>query len=170
MRRVSRSPRSQSPSRAATQSACFRAEEHVDSPLASQAEAGCTRNSEQTAAPSNLKLSLDSIHKVLAISQVFPLVHPARRKTLHPYSRLIPRDRVHLNTCKIAQGCYQYTTADDNTRYRVLAIVERIREEIPFPMQRVQTDRGREFFVVSVQQWLMDHCIKFPPIKPHHRT
>ena len=109
MRRVSRSPRSQSPSRAATQSACFRAEEHVDSPLASQAEAGRTRNSEQTAAPSNLKLSLDSIHKVLAISQVFPLVHPARRKTLHPYSRLIPRDRVQLNTCKIAPGCYQYT-------------------------------------------------------------
>jgi len=29
-----------------------------------------------------------------------------------------------------------------------------------------QTDRGQEFFAVSVQQWLIDHGIKFRPIKP----
>ena len=34
------------------------------------------------------------------------------------------------------------------------------------PLIGVQTDRGREFFAVAVQQWLMDHCIKFRPIKP----
>jgi transposase InsO family protein len=37
---------------------------------------------------------------------------------------------------------------------------------MPFPVQRVQTDRSREFFAVSVQQWLMDHGIKFRPINP----
>ena len=37
---------------------------------------------------------------------------------------------------------------------------------MPFPVQRVQTDCGREFFAVAVQQWLVDHCIKFRPIKP----
>lgn len=36
--------------------------------------------------------------------------------------------------------------------------MERVLEEMPFPVQRVQTDRGREFFAVSVQ--------KFRPIKP----
>ena len=41
---------------------------------------------------------------------------------------------------------------------------------MPFPVQRVQTDRGREFFAVAVQQWLMDYCIKFrlnKPASPH---
>jgi hypothetical protein len=85
---------------------------------------------------------------------------------------------VQLDTCKIAPGCDQYTAVDDCTRYRVLAIfrrrtatstlafLERVLEEMPFPVQRVQTDRDREFFTVSVQQWLMDHCIKFRPNKP----
>ena len=126
----------------------------------------------------DLKLSLDSIHKVLAINQVPPLVRPARQKTRHRYARLIPGDRVQLDTCKIAPGCYQYTAVNDCTRYRVLAVfrrrtaastlafLERLLEEMPFPVQRVQTDRGREFFAESVQQWLMDHCIKFRPIKP----
>lgn len=126
----------------------------------------------------DLKLSLDSIHKVLAINQVPPLVRPMRQKTRHRYARLIPGDRVQLDTCKIAPGCYQYTAVDDCTRYRVLAVfprrtaastlafLERLLEEMPFPVQRVQTDRGREFFAESVQQWLMDHCIKFRPIKP----
>ena len=125
----------------------------------------------------DLRLSLDSIHKVL-VSQVSPLVRSVRRKTQHRYARLIPGDRVQLDTCKIAPGCYQDTAVDDCTRYRVLAIfcrrtaastlafLERVLEEMPFPVQRAQTDRGREFFAVSVQQWLMDHCIKFRPIKP----
>lgn len=126
----------------------------------------------------DLRLSLDSTHTVLAISQVPPLARPARRKTQHQYARLIPGDRVQLDTCKIAPGCYQYTAVNDCTRYRMLAIfrrrtaastlafLERVLEEMPFPVQRVQTDRGREFFAGSVQQWLMDHCIKFRPIKP----
>ena len=126
----------------------------------------------------DLSLSLDSIHKVLVTSHMPPLVRPARRKTRHRYARLIPGDRVQLDTCKIAPGCYQYTAVDDCTRYRVLAVfprrtaastlgfLERVIEEMPFPVQRVQTDRGREFFAVAVQQWLMDHCIKFRPNKP----
>jgi transposase InsO family protein len=35
-----------------------------------------------------------------------------------------------------------------------------------FPTQRVQSDRGGEFFAKRVQRWLMDHCIKFRPIPP----
>ncbi len=126
----------------------------------------------------NLSLSLDSIHKVLVTNHMPPLVRAARRKTRHRYARLIPGDRVQLDTCKIAPGCYQYTAVDDCTRYRVLAVfprrtaastlvfLERVIEEMPFPVQRVQTDRGREFFAMAVQQWLMDHCIKFRPNRP----
>ena len=94
----------------------------------------------------DLRLSLDSIHKVLVSSQVSPLVRSIRRKTRHRYARLIPGDRVQLDTCKIAPGCYQYTAIDDCTRYRVLAIfsrrtaistlafLERVLEEMPFPL------------------------------------
>jgi transposase InsO family protein len=39
-------------------------------------------------------------------------------------------------------------------------------EEFPFPVQRVQTDRGKEFFATAVQYWLMEQRIKFRPVKP----
>ena len=39
-------------------------------------------------------------------------------------------------------------------------------EETPFPIQRIQTDRGREFFAIKVQERLMEYGIKFRPIKP----
>jgi transposase InsO family protein len=48
--------------------------------------------------------------------------------------------------------------------------LERLIEEMPFPIQRVQTDRGTEFFAENVQRWLMERCIKFrptPPRSPH---
>jgi hypothetical protein len=41
---------------------------------------------------------------------------------------------------------------------------------MPFPIQRIQTDRGREFLAEAVQQRLMDWAIKFrsiPPRLPH---
>ena len=37
---------------------------------------------------------------------------------------------------------------------------------MPFPIQRIQTDRGTEFFAVKVQKYLLSQSIKFQPIKP----
>ena len=37
---------------------------------------------------------------------------------------------------------------------------------MPFAIQRIQTDRGKEFFAYSVQDRLMVWGIKFRPIKP----
>lgn len=37
---------------------------------------------------------------------------------------------------------------------------------MPFPVQRIQTDRGREFFAVKVQERLKRYSIKFRPNKP----
>ena len=83
-----------------------------------------------------------------------------------------------MDTCKIASGLYQYTAIDDCSRYKVLgvfrratarntlAFLERVVEEMPFPVQRIQTDRGREFFAEVVQRRLMDWAIKFRPIRP----
>lgn len=83
-----------------------------------------------------------------------------------------------MDTCKIAPEIYQYTAIDDCSRYRVLRcysrrtaantvdFIECVVEEMPFPIQRIQTDRGREFFAETVQKQLMIYGIKFRPNKP----
>ena len=69
-----------------------------------------------------------------------------------------------MDTCKIAPGFYQYTAIDDSTHYQVLEVysqrtaqntldfLEKVIEEMPFPIQRIQTDRGKEFFAYKVQE------------------
>ncbi|MBC8120467.1 MAG: transposase family protein [Gemmatimonadaceae bacterium] len=47
------------------------------------------------------------------------------------------------------------------------AFLEQMVSAFPFLVQRVQTDRGEEFFATAVQYWLMDHRIKFRPIRPY---
>ena len=83
-----------------------------------------------------------------------------------------------MDTCKIAPGLYQYTAIDDCTRIRVLALykrrsaansllfLEKVIEDFPFPIQRIQTDRGREFFAYAFQEKLMEYGIKFRPLRP----
>jgi transposase InsO family protein len=39
-------------------------------------------------------------------------------------------------------------------------------EEMPFAFQRIQTDRGLEFFATKFQERLLKWGIKFRPIKP----
>lgn len=125
-----------------------------------------------------ISLSIATIHKVLAKHQV-ELVKKLRRKTDYiRYARPLPGDRVQMDTCKLAPGLYQYTSIDDCTRYRVLRIykhrtaentldfIDNVIEEMPFPIQRIQTDRGREFFAEKVQKKLMQLGIKFHPNKP----
>ncbi len=79
---------------------------------------------------------------------------------------------------QIASGLYQYTAIDDCTRYKVVALYSRrtakntldfltqLRERIPFYCQRIQTDRGQEFFAYEVQEYFRKWKIKFRPIKP----
>jgi transposase InsO family protein len=89
----------------------------------------------------------------------------------------VPGDRIQMNTCKIAPKLYQSTAIDNCTRVRVLAVysrrtaansllfLEKLIEEMPFPIQRIQTDRGREFFAYDFQERLMEYGIKFRPNK-----
>ena len=83
-----------------------------------------------------------------------------------------------MDVCKIASNLYQYTAIDDCTRYKILALYKRrtaintvsflgkVLTHMPFPIQRIQTDRGQEFFAYIVQDYLKEHKIKFRPIKP----
>src|SRR5215831_6216916 len=47
-----------------------------------------------------------------------------------------------------------------------LSFLDCLLEEMPFPIQRIQTDRGLEFFAEAVQRRLMGWGIKFRPTKP----
>lgn len=84
-----------------------------------------------------------------------------------------------MDTYKPAPVLYQYTSIDDCILYRVLRIyksrtaentldfIDNVIEEMPFPIQLIQTDRGREFFLLKkVQKKLMQLSIKFRPNKP----
>lgn len=125
-----------------------------------------------------ISLSLATIHDILARNKVKLLRRLKRKKKLKRYSRPISGERVQLDTCKIAPGIYQYTAIDDCTRYQVMEVypartatntilfLEKVVEEMRFPVQSIQTDRGREFFAYKVQGWLMEYCIKFRPIRP----
>jgi transposase InsO family protein len=85
-----------------------------------------------------------------------------------------------MDTCKIGKNLYQFTAVDDCTRLRVLALydsrsgqnavqflLEKVIPQFPFPLQRVQTDRGREFLAMDFQDALRQNCIKFRPNRPY---
>lgn len=125
-----------------------------------------------------LELSITSIQGVLNRAAVRPLRKPPRTAPFKRYSRPVPGDRVQMDTMKVAPAVYQYTAVDDCSRFRVLGVyprrsaqytlrfLERVIEEMPFAIQRIQTDRGREFFAEQVQRRLMDCAIKFRPLPP----
>jgi transposase InsO family protein len=126
-----------------------------------------------------LRLALDTIHKVLVRHGENRLKRPKlRRKGTRRYSRPVPGDRVQMDTCKIRPGLYQYTAIDDCSRWQVLGLYPRrtaantrdflkhVMAEMPFPVQRVQTDRGQEFFAYEVQDDLREQHIKFRPNRP----
>ena len=126
----------------------------------------------------NFSVSLATIQKVLQKHQVKPLRKLSRHKEVKRYPCELPGQRVQLDTCKIAPGVYQYPAVDDCTRYQVVAVysrasakhtlqfLEKLIEEMPCPIQRNQTDRGKEFFAYPVQETLMDWGIKLRPIRP----
>lgn len=84
-----------------------------------------------------------------------------------------------MDTFKVRKGLYQFTAIDDCTRLRALklypdrsalsslAFLEYACKTLPFPPQRIQTDRGQEFFAYEFQEQLMRLHIKFRPIRPH---
>jgi transposase InsO family protein len=156
----------------------FEQEEELILKLRKERKIGARRIQSELKRHHDLSFSPATIHKVLKRNNVPPLKRHRRKKDFKRYSRPIPGDRVQIDTCKIAPGLYQYTAVDDCTRYRVMGLykkrtasstllfLERLIEQMPFAIQRIQTDRGKEFFAYKVQERLMEYSIKFRPIKP----
>ena len=126
-----------------------------------------------------LKLALDTIHKVLVRHGENQLKRlRLKRKGTSRYGRPVPGDRVQMDTCRIRPGHCQHTAIDDCSRWQVLGLYPRrtaantrdflkhVLEEMPFPVQRVQTDRGGEFFACEVQHDLRQQHVKFRPNRP----
>lgn len=126
-----------------------------------------------------LSLSTATIHKVLKEAQVKPLKKTRRaRKGKRRYQKDLPGEQVQMDVCKIAPKLYQYTAIDDCTRLKVIRLypnkqasstldfLEQVVAELPFPIQRIQTDRGEEFMAYKVQYRLMALKIKYRPTKP----
>ena len=130
-----------------------------------------------------LRLAASTIHKVLTRLNLSAL--PRKRRPRHVpkrYSRPVPGDRVQMDTCKICPGLWQFAAVDDCSRYLVAGLAKRrsaaatlrfldqLFDEMPFAIQRIQTDRGTEFFAETVQRRLMSEAVKFrptPPRSPH---
>ena len=126
----------------------------------------------------NISLSIATIHKVLTNHKAKPVKRFRKKQDFIRYEKAIPGERVQMDTCKITNNIYQYTAIDDCTRLRVLRVykkrtatntldfIEHLLLEMPFPIQRIQTDRGLEFFAIQVQKRLQYYGIKFRPNKP----
>jgi transposase InsO family protein len=126
-----------------------------------------------------VRLSTATIWQVLQRKGVSASVRPRRRvHASKRYTRPVPGDRVQIDTCKIGKSLYQFTAVDDCTRLRVLrlydartaknavAFIAQVVESFPFPVQRVQTDRGGEFIGDDFQDALRERKIKFRPNRP----
>ena len=111
------------------------------------------------------------------ISRLQPDKRPQKSKR---YNRPVPGDRVQIDNCKIGKYLYQFTAVDDCTRMRVLGLystrssknairflLDKMLPQFPFPVQRIQSDRGQEFLSMDFQDVLRDRCIKFRPNRPY---
>ena len=123
-------------------------------------------------------LSVSTIWRILNKHNVPAIKKYRKHKDYLRYNRPIPGDRVQMDVTKVCQNCYQFTAIDDCTRLRVLRLypnkkaesavcfLSDVLDNFPFPIQRIQTDWGTEFFNDQFQEELMVHFIKFRPIKP----
>jgi transposase InsO family protein len=139
---------------------------------------GARRIQNELARLHEVHLSLRTIHKVLTRHNVKPLTRRRRQSSKIGYQRDVPGERVQMDNMKLADDLFQYTAIDDCTRIKVVGLypsrsadsslqfLEEVRQSLPFPIQRLQTDRGQEFFAYSFQDRLAELRIKFRPNKP----
>jgi len=125
-----------------------------------------------------ISLSNSTVWRVLDRCAVKPLKRYRKHHEFKRYNRPIPGDRVQLDVMKVRANCYQFTAIDDCTRLRVLRLypskhaentvkfLYEVLDNFGFPIQRIQTDWGTEFYNDLFQEELMIHFIKFRPIKP----
>ena len=122
------------------------------------------------------RLSTSTIHRVVADAKAKPIKRSKRPKQPKRYSRPHAGDRVQIDSMKVAKGLIQFTAVDDCTRMRVLGLYpdktgvsakhffeERVLKEFPFPIERIQSDRGSEFISNEFIGALREHKVKLRP-------
>jgi len=110
----------------------------------------------------DIALSLSTIHKVLKQHGIgFLSLKRHYRKKVKRYNCKYPGECIQMDVCKIVSNLYQYTAIDDCTRYKVIALYTRrtadntidflhqVKARMPFGLERIQADRGREFFAYA---------------------
>lgn len=126
----------------------------------------------------NIHLSTMTVWRVLKKNNVKPVIKRRKKSDYKLYNKEVPGDRVQLDVTKLRPGAYQFTAIDDCTRMKVIRVYPNKKTEntiqflgeiidtLQFPIQRIQTDWGTEFFNYNFQYELHEHFIKFRPIKP----
>ena len=126
----------------------------------------------------NIDISAPTVWRVIKGSGMPNIKKYRKHGHITRYSRPIPGDRVQMDVTKIGAKCYQFTAIDDCTRMRAMKLYPNKKAEstvdflgyvldtFQFPVHRIQTDWGTEFFNDIFQEELMVHFIKFRPIKP----
>ena len=125
-----------------------------------------------------IKLSPMTVWRVLSRNDVKPVLKRKKKSDFLRYSKDIPGERVQMDVTKLRPKAYQFTAIDDCTRLKVIRVYPNKKAEssvdflgevlcsFQFPVQRIQTDWGTEFFNYKFQEELHEHFIKFRPIKP----
>jgi len=126
----------------------------------------------------SIEVSGPTVWRVLKAHNLPNIKKYRKHNDITRYNRPIPGDRVQIDVTKVGPKCYQFTAIDDCTRFRALRLypnkkaestvdfLGHILDTFQFPVHRIQTDWGTEFFNDTFQEELMDHFIKFRPIKP----
>jgi len=125
-----------------------------------------------------IELSPMTVWRVLSRNDVKPVLRRKKKSDFLRYSKDIPGERVQMDVTKLRPKAYQFTAIDDCTRLKVIRVYPNKKADsavdflgevlcsFPFPVQRIQTDWGTEFFNYKFQEELHEHFIKFRPIKP----
>lgn len=125
-----------------------------------------------------LRVSPMTVWRVLDKNGVKPVLRRRKKSEFKRYNKLIPGERIQLDVTKLRNRVYQFTAIDDCTRLKVIRLYENkkcessihflgeLLDDFGFPIQRIQTDWGTEFFNYNFQYELHEHFIKFRPIRP----
>jgi transposase InsO family protein len=125
-----------------------------------------------------IKISPMTVWRVLSKHDVKPVLKRRKKSDYKRYNKYIPGERVQMDVTKLRSKAYQFTAIDDCTRLKVIRVypnkkasssilfLGEVLDNFPFPIQRIQTDWGTEFFNYDFQHELHEHFIKFRPIKP----
>jgi len=125
-----------------------------------------------------IELSPMTVWRVLSKHDVKPVLKRKKKADYVGYNKATPGERVQMDVTKLRPKAYQFTAIDDCTKLKVIRVYPNKKAESAihflgevlssfyFPVQRIQTDWGTEFFNYKFQEELHEHFIKFRPIKP----